>query len=106
MKRFSFRNALDYILPCSLFAAAIVWLGVSLSNTSEAARRRELEAVRTTVENGITMCYAVEGAYPPSAEYLRENYGVTYDTERYIVHYEIFANNIRPTVNVIERGAR
>lgn len=105
MKRFSLKTALSYIIPCALFTAAIVWLAVSLGNASENAERRELEAVKTTVENGITMCYAVEGAYPPSAEYLRENYGITYDAAKYIVHYEIFADNIRPTVNVIERGA-
>ncbi len=106
MNRFSLKNALVYIVPCVLFAAVIVWLAVSLSNTSDSAKRRERDAVKTTLENGITMCYAIEGAYPPSLDYLSENYGVTYDTSRYIVHYDIFANNVRPTVNVIERGAR
>lgn len=105
MKRFSLKNAFVYAVPCVLFAAVILWLAVSLSNTSDSAKRQERAAVKTTLENGITMCYAIEGTYPPSLEYLRENYGVTYDTARYIVHYDIFADNVRPTVNVIERGA-
>lgn len=105
MKRFSLNGALVYIIPCLLFAAIVIWLVISLANTSESAKRQERAAVKNTLENGITMCYAIEGAYPPSLEYLTENYGVTYDTAKYIVHYDIFANNIRPAVNVIERGA-
>ncbi len=104
MKRFSIKNALQYIIPCVLFAAILTWLVISLSNTSDSAKRQELAAVKNTIENGITMCYAIEGAYPPSAEYLSENYGVTYDTSKYIVHYECFADNVRPTVKVIERA--
>lgn len=103
MKRFSLKSALRYIIPCVLFAAILAWLVISLSNTSDTARRQERAAVKNTIENGITMCYAIEGAYPPSAEYLSENYGVTYDTSKYIVHYECFADNVRPTVKVIER---
>ena len=105
MKRFSVKNIFFYIIPCLIFAAVIVWLLISLSNTSESAKRQDKAAVKTTLENGITMCYAIEGAYPPSIDYLREHYGFTYDAARYIIHYEIFADNIRPTVNVIERGA-
>lgn len=104
MKRFSLKNALAYIIPCVLFAAMVTWLIISLNNTSEAARQRECAAVKSTLENGITMCYAIEGAYPPSAEYLSENYGVTYDTAKYIVHYDYFADNVRPTVRVIMRN--
>lgn len=104
MKRFSLKNVLVYIIPCVLFAAVIMWLVVSLSNTSESAERQERAAVKSTLENGITMCYAIEGAYPPSLEYLSENYGVTYDTAKFIVHYDRFADNVRPTVRVIVRN--
>lgn len=104
MKRFSIKNALSYIIPCALFAAVIIWLVVSLNNTSDATRRQECAAVKSTLENGITMCYAIEGAYPPSVEYLGEHYGVTYDTAKYIVYYDHFADNVRPTVRVIERS--
>ena len=105
MKRFSIKSALLYIIPCLIFAAVMVWLIVSLSNTSVSAKRQELIAVKTTVENGITMCYAIEGAYPPSIDYLRENYSVTYDASKYLIYYDIFADNVRPSVKVIERGA-
>ena len=62
-----------------------------------------LEQVRQSVENGITLCYAAEGIYPESLEHLTGSYGVVYDESRYIVHYERFAANVRPTVTVIRR---
>ena len=55
------------------------------------------------MENGITLCYAVEGAYPENLEHLTENYGVVINEEKYLVHYECFAANVRPTVTVIRR---
>lgn len=104
MKRFSLKGAFVYIIPILLFAVMLTWIVISLFNTSGAAGRQELASVQSTLENGITMCYAIEGAYPPSLEYLKENYGVTYDTAKFIVRYERFADNIRPSVRVVERN--
>jgi hypothetical protein len=104
MKRFFSRNgAWRYIASLLLFAAAVVWLVCAITNTGSAVDSRSLENVKNTIEKGITVCYSIEGAYPTSIGYLEENYGITYDSEKYIVHYECFAANIRPTVTVIEK---
>lgn len=49
-------------------------------------------------------CYAVEGKYPPSLDYIRENYGVSYDERRYAVRYDAFASNVMPSVTVTRVG--
>lgn len=103
MKRFSVKNV-TFIIPCVIFAAAIFWLVVTLGNTSRNTDEQELAAVRSMIEKGITMCYSIENAYPPDIEYLEENYSISYNKAKYIVHYSCFADNIRPTVSVIERG--
>lgn len=105
MKRFSIKNALSYIIPILLFGAMLAWFIIAMNNTDDSTSRRELAAVKSTIENGITMCYAIEGVYPESIDYLAENYGLNYDKDRYIVRYDRFADNIRPTVNIIERQA-
>lgn len=105
MKRFSFKNALAYIIPILLFGAMLAWFITAMNNTDDSTSRRELAAVKSTLENGITMCYAIEGVYPESVDYLTENYGLNYDKDKYIVRYDRFADNIRPTVSVIERQA-
>lgn len=88
-----------------LFAALIVWFIIALSGAGAASDEQTLTEIKQSVENGITMCYSIEGVYPESIDYLRESYGVVYDAERYIVHYESLAANIRPAVTVIERKA-
>lgn len=104
MKRFAgMRAALPWVLGVVLFAGMIAWLVAALSNASSATEEERLEQVRQSVENGVTLCYAVEGAYPESLEYLTESYGVVLDEDKYIVHYECFAANVRPTVTVIRR---
>ncbi len=105
MKRSKFKGAVAYILPCALFAAMLAWLITAVSNASSSTSEKELSALKTNIENSITMCYAIEGMYPESVEYLCESYGLIYDKSRYYVHYESFASNIRPTVTVLERQA-
>ena len=46
-------------------------------------------------------CYAIEGRYPPSVEYLEENYGIQIDHDKYNVFYDGFASNIMPEITVI-----
>jgi len=87
----------------AVFIAVAVFVTVTLGRASQASELERLEQVRRTVENGVTLCYSVEGAYPQSVEYLTDNYGVVYDSEKYLVHYERFASNVRPVVTVIRR---
>ena len=47
-------------------------------------------------------CYAAEGAYPTSLDYLKERYGVQIDEERYTVYYSAFAENLMPDITVLE----
>ena len=81
------------LLSAALFALLIIWLVISINNAGAAA-----------VMNSASLCYSIEGEYPPSLEYLEENYGVQTDRGRYIVHYEYFGANIRPAVTVAEKG--
>ena len=104
MKRSSFGRFLQYAVPAAVFAAMIAWLVIAVGNAENVSEKEQLLSVRKSIEKGITMCYATEGAYPASLEYLTENYGVYYDSTKYTVHYECFADNVRPGVTVVEKG--
>ena len=91
------------IVGLAIFMLLVVWLAAAVGNMQSADSKQKLNAVQSSVENGITLCYAIEGVYPKSLDYLTESYGVVYDSDRYIVHYGYFAANIRPSVTVIER---
>lgn len=92
------------LFSAALFALLIIWLVISINNAGDAAEKNRADSLYRSVMNSASLCYSIEGEYPPSLEYLEENYGVQSDRGRYIVHYEYFGANIRPTVTVAEKG--
>lgn len=92
------------VLSVILFVLVVVWFVISANNAGEAADKKRTESVYGTVMNGAVLCYSIEGEYPPSLDYLKENYGVKYDSDKYVVNYSYFGANIRPTVIVTEKS--
>ena len=71
-----------------------------LEDRRQAAGKQQLEdALRRTA----VTCYALEGFYPPDIAYMQNHYGLQYDTEIYIVHYELTASNWMPEITVLEQ---
>ena len=67
--------------------------------------REETEVVRRAVREAAVTCYAVEGAYPVSLDYLREHYQLSWDEDRYVVTYDRWSANILPDIYVTAKGA-
>lgn len=86
-----------------LFAAVAACVLVGVSNAAEKNSEAELEAAYDSIRRAIVTCYAVEGSYPESYEYLKERYGVRVDEEKYAVIYSVFASNIMPDVTILQR---
>lgn len=85
----------------------VLMVGAFYGATAVNARRTTQEQ-RTLLEDAIrralVTCYAIEGRYPASLRYLEENYNVDVDEERFAVFFSGFADNVMPTVRVVERG--
>ena len=87
-------------------AFLIVLIAIFLSGLASAkshSKEEALQVAENSVRHAVISCYALEGMYPDSYEYLKDNYGLKIDEGRYIVHYEIFASNIMPDITVLER---
>lgn len=67
-------------------------------NSSEDGRRLLTEAVTKTAVH----CYAIEGQYPKDIEYLEGNYGLSYNHDKYTVHYDLTGANLMPSIFVTE----
>ena len=93
------------VISVLLFGLIMVWLVISVGNAEESADRSRSDAVYNTIMNSASLCYSIEGEYPPDLEYLESNYGVKINRDKYVVHYEYFGANIRPTVTIMEKGA-
>jgi hypothetical protein len=59
--------------------------------------------VEESIQKAAISCYALEGRYPQSFEYLTKNYGISIDTDKYAVFYSVFASNIMPDITVVEK---
>jgi len=95
------RDVVKVLLIVAVLALAVVL--VNRIGTRQGSA--ETEIVRDAVKNAALTCYAVEGAYPDSVEYLREHYQLAYDEERYVIMYEAVASNMIPEIRVTEKGA-
>lgn len=95
----------NFILSLAVFAAVIFLFLFGVSALSEKADAQELTTLTNALNRSITRCYTLEGSYPPSVAYLVENYGLTYDEDRFYIDYHLIGSNIMPDVTVIDKEA-
>lgn len=90
------------IIPVLIFLFLLLFLSVGIGNVSSASDAESRQILQDAVLRAVVQCYAIEGMYPPDIRYLEDNYGLVYDHDRFIVHYEVFAGNILPDITVID----
>lgn len=90
---------LKILLPAALAAAGFYAAVAGLDRGQAALGRDQLE---NALRRAAVACYAVEGVYPEDLAHLAR-YGVQIDNNRYIVHYEVFADNLMPDITVLDR---
>lgn len=94
-------------IAAGLLAALILLIAAFALGSRQVSRDLDsasAQALRQAVLQAAVQCYAVEGSYPASLDYLEENYGLLVNHDRFIVTYEAFASNLMPQVNVLERA--
>ena len=86
-----------------LLIVAVLVIAIVGLRGAESARDGEAKRVpEDSLNRAAVSCYAIEGMYPDTLEYLTENYGVYVDPGKYAVKYEVFASNIMPDITVLE----
>ncbi|MEG1458575.1 MAG: hypothetical protein RSB37_07190 [Acetivibrio sp.] len=81
--------------------AMFLFLFCAVQNIEEGQGRESQKQLEKSIQRGIMTCYATEGIYPPTLQYLKEEYGIIIEEEYYSVFYEVFADNIMPNVTVV-----
>ncbi|MCH5270252.1 MAG: hypothetical protein J1E83_05830 [Lachnospiraceae bacterium] len=94
---------LIYLLPLLGFIALFVLFYRGISSVSDTTTAKQMESLENALNRSITQCYAVEGAYPPNLEYIKEHYGLIYDEELFYVDYQPIGSNIMPDVTILLR---
>ena len=97
------RAALGLLLLPAAAAAALLVFASALNSLESGRQTEDLRQLEQALRRGCVACYAAEGAYPPTLDYLQEHYGVQIDGDRYTVHYDVFAENLMPDITVLVR---
>jgi hypothetical protein len=97
-------NLILLILKPVLFFLCILSLFIwGIYITNRTSNEESLHLAEENIRKAVISCYALEGRYPQSFEYLEKNYGINIDTDKYTVFYSVFASNIMPDITVIEK---
>ncbi|MCD8105866.1 MAG: hypothetical protein LUF35_12930 [Lachnospiraceae bacterium] len=89
------------LTTATIFVCAAFLLVYGAGELSQAASTEQAKSLQTAITRSAVQCYAAEGAYPESLDYLCEHYGISWDSEKYVVDYEILGANLMPSVTVI-----
>lgn len=99
MKKKTWISLLAVVLVLVLFIVFLSALGNLKQGYGEEGRQQLEDALRRAA----VACYAAEGFYPPTLDYLVQNYGIQINEDRYTVFYEVFAENLMPEITVLEK---
>lgn len=77
------------------------WCGICLMQ--EETQEKEQTHLEQVLNQSAAVCYALEGRYPESLSYLKEQYGIYWKEEEYLVDFERIGSNLPPDITVISR---
>lgn len=92
------KSLLLIVLP---ICAAVV-LVIASEKFGNRQENESLKQMEDTLKKTAMTCYATEGVYPPSLEYMKDHYGIQIDTNQYTVFYEVHGSNLMPRITVME----
>ncbi|MEF9974402.1 MAG: hypothetical protein RSJ41_09405 [Clostridia bacterium] len=87
-----------------VFMLLLTGINLLLGSVDSASQQQQAEMVKRAVKRAALTCFALEGRYPQTLDYLAEHYGLRYNANKYIVRYDAFASNVMPDISVLEIG--
>lgn len=93
--------AVRRLLPVIFFIIVILIFLAATSYVSSNTSAQEAQGLEDSIRKSTVHCYALEGFYPEDLNYLEENYGISYDHDKYVVSYEVIGENLMPDIMVI-----
>lgn len=94
------RPVFGYMLSALLVVGVLYLFLMGTQSIASKTEAEQLNVLDQAIRRATIQCYAIEGRYPPSVEYLEEHYGLSIDREKYHVFYDGWASNIMPDITV------
>ena len=97
-------ETMKLLLGPTVVIGILCWVLAAVGRVEQGQQKENEKRVQDSIKKAVVNCYAIEGVYPATLEYVEEHYGLIVDRDRYDVFYEIFADNIMPEITVIPKG--
>ena len=85
--------------------AIVILLYFGIENFGSSHDERQMQIAHDAIIKASVQCYALEAQFPPSLDYLVENYGITLDRDKYIYHYQGIASNMVPEIKIFANNS-
>jgi hypothetical protein len=104
--RFSKKKSKDYLgfvfsLPVISLLIMMLFFWQGLAQVEQVTEKEEKRSLEKAIVHSTIHSYATNGVYPENLKTIERDYGIDYNKKKYIVTYEIFADNLMPIIQVI-----
>ena len=87
------------LLFVALFCVFLFGISFISSETTE----KQAETLELSISRSIAHCYATKGYYPENLDYILDNYGISYDIDKYFIDYNVLGENLFPDITIIQK---
>lgn len=94
-------NFIWKLLSTMLVLAFLSFFFQGIHTVDHTTSEEQAKSLEKAIRQSVVQCYAVEGTYPPSLDYLKEHYGIFYDSNLFYVDYTSIGSNIMPDITII-----
>ena len=95
-------GSIAYFLAPLFLLLVLLCFTTALSTLEEDQQLEEKQQLESVLMQASAACYATEGSYPASLQYLIDHYGVQINEDIYTVIYEPIASNLMPDITVLD----
>ena len=97
-------NRIKAALYASILVLVVLLAFLFAEMAGESSSKEGLRIARESIQRAAVQCYALEGEYPPSYDYLKEHYGIKPNEDLYFIRYQFIASNLMPDITVLLAG--
>ncbi|MBR6328256.1 MAG: hypothetical protein IKR68_01260 [Lachnospiraceae bacterium] len=93
----------NMVVPIVSFVLIFGFFFYAISALSQNTASQQVKSLETAVTRDVLHCFAAEGEYPESIEYIEKNYALSYDHNKFDIQYTPSDGNSLPEIKVVEK---
>lgn len=98
-----FNRIFSFLYPILTFLILLFLFMGGIRSVADTSNDKQKESLENALNRGISQCYALEGKYPPSLDYISRHYGLMYDEDKFVIDYNYYGDNLLPEFTVLWR---